>query len=145
MVTRRLPLIDAPSSLGHDGRRNFVYPADVHGRYAIARRIVFTVLIVVYAALRWVHVRGRPAVWLDVEHREFFLFGATFNAQDIWMVFFLITGAGFSLVFLTALLGRVWCGWACPQTVFLDGVYRQIERWIEGGREARIRLAKSAW
>jgi cytochrome c oxidase accessory protein FixG len=76
---------------------------------------------------------------LDVETRRFFLFGMTFNAQDSWLLFFVVSGVGFGLVYLTALAGRVWCGWACPQTVFLEGVYRRIERLVEGPRETYLR------
>jgi cytochrome c oxidase accessory protein FixG len=84
-------------------------------------------------------------VFLDVDSREFFLFGATFNAQDTWMLFFVLTGIGFGLVFATAVAGRVWCGWACPQTVFLEGIFRRIERLIEGPREKRMRRNAGAW
>ena len=139
---RALPMAPKASSLGADGRRNFVYPADVTGRFATARKIVFAALIAVYAALPWIPIGGHPAVFLDVERREFFLFGGVFNAQDIWMTVFLLTGAAFGLVVLTALLGRVWCGWACPQTVFLEGVYRKVERLVLGPREARMRRDK---
>jgi cytochrome c oxidase accessory protein FixG len=90
-------------------------------------------------------IGGRPAVFLDVERRAFYLFGATFNAQDTGLVFFLVTGVAFGLVVVTALAGRVWCGWACPQTVFLESLYRPIERLIEGPREARIRRASAPW
>jgi cytochrome c oxidase accessory protein FixG len=139
MTKRHLPLVDAPSSLRADGSRAFVYTADVHGRFARARTTVFAALIVIYVALPWIQINGRPAVFLDVERREFALFGATFNAQDAWLVFFLITGLGFTLALLTAVAGRVWCGWACPQTVFLDGVFRRIERFVEGPRDHRVR------
>ena len=61
----------------------------------------------------------------------------------MWLLFFVITGLGFSLFFVTALLGRVWCGWACPQTVFLDHVYRRIERWVEGDAVKRRALANA--
>src|SRR5690606_36234068 len=61
-------------------------------------------------------------------------------AQDLWLLFFVITGLGFSLFFVTALLGRVWCGWACPQTVFLDHVYRRIEKWVDGDAVQRRAL-----
>lgn len=141
---RHLPVL-APSSLRADGSREFVYPADTAGRFTTARRWVFAALVAVYAALPWVRVGGNPAVFLDVEARRFFLFGAAFNAQDLPLVFFLATGAGFSLLLLTAVAGRVWCGWACPQTVFLDGVYRRIERAIEGPREARMRRDRAPW
>ncbi len=141
---RHLPVM-APSSLRADGSRAFVYPADTHGRFTTARRVVFAALIAVYAALPWVPVAGHPAVFLDIEARRFFLFGAAFNAQDLPLLFFLVTGVGFALLLLTAVAGRVWCGWACPQTVFLEGIYRRIERAIEGPREARVRLDKAPW
>jgi len=88
--------------------------------------------------LPWVRVAGHPAVFLDIETRRFFVFGATFNAQDTWLLFFLLTGVGFGLIYVTALFGRMWCGWACPQTVFLD-VYRRVERLIQGPREVQLR------
>lgn len=140
---RRLPVVQ--SSLNTDGSRAFVYPADVSGRFARARVVVFVALIAVWALLPWIDVGGHPAVYLDVDRRAFYLFGATFNAQDIWMTVFLLTGAAFSLVALTAVAGRVWCGWACPQTVFLDGVYRRIERLVGGPREKRMRRAAGGW
>src|SRR5206468_1960779 len=60
--------------------------------------------------------------------------------QDLWLMFFVISGLGFTLFFVTALLGRIWCGWACPHTVFLDHVYRRIERWVEGDAVQRRAL-----
>ncbi len=96
-------------------------------------------LIGVYVTLPFLQTGGHPAVLLDVVHRRFFLFGQTFNAQDTWLVFFLLTGVGFSLVVAAAIVGRVWCGWACPQTVFLEGVFRRIERLVEGPRTTHLR------
>ena len=142
---RHLPVVEAPSSLRGDGSRAFVYPADVDGRYTLARRIGFVALMAIYIALPWIHVRGRPAVFLDIERREFDLFGLVFNAQDVALLAFLVTGAVFTLVLLTALAGRVFCGFACPQTVFLEGIYRRIERLLEGPREARIRRDAAPW
>jgi cytochrome c oxidase accessory protein FixG len=144
----RLPLLPATapqSSLRADGSRAFVYPADVSGRFVRARRLVFFALVALWAALPWIPIGGHPAIFLDIEHRNFFLFGATFNAQDIWLFFFVLTGTAFSLLYVTAVAGRVFCGWACPQTVFLEGIYRPIERLTEGPREKRIKLAKAPW
>jgi cytochrome c oxidase accessory protein FixG len=121
-------------SLRSDGRRVAIRPADVSGRFTRARRVVFLVLIAIYVALPWIPVGGHPAVLLDIGGRRFYLFGATFNAQDVWMTVVLLLAVGLGLVLVTALLGRIWCGWACPQTVFLDGVYRRIERWLVGNR-----------
>lgn len=102
-------------------------------------------MLIGLAALPWGRIGGRPALFIDIDARQLFLFGATFNAQDTWLLFFLLTGVGFGLVVATALAGRVWCGWACPQTVFLEGVYRRIERWIEGPREQRLRRNAGPW
>ncbi|WP_394842290.1 cytochrome c oxidase accessory protein CcoG [Pendulispora brunnea] len=122
-----------------------VAPADVHGRYHRARHAVFALLIALWAVLPWVRLAGHPAIFLDVERRRFFFFGTTFNSQDAWLLFFLATGIGFGLVFMTAIAGRVFCGWMCPHTVFLEAVYRRIERWIEGPRERRLRAASAPW
>lgn len=81
----------------------------------------------------------------DVQQRRFFLLGQTFNAQDLWLVLLLTLGFTFALLFVTAAYGRVWCGFACPQTVFLEGVYRPIEVFIEGSREKRIKLDAAPW
>jgi polyferredoxin len=140
-----LPPDRPASSLYADGRRNHVHPADVHGRYTRARSVVFFVLIGVYVLLPWIQIGGAPAVFLDIAARRFYLFGLSFNAQDTWLLFFLLSGAGFALFVLTALLGRMWCGYACPQTVFLEGVFRKIERWIEGPRNQRLRRNAGPW
>lgn len=136
----RLPVIDerGKGSLRSDGSRVKIVPADVKGRFATARKLMFALLIGIYVALPFVRIGGHPAVLLDVVHRQFFLFGQTFNAQDTWLVFFLLSGVGFALVVAAAIVGRVWCGWACPQTVFLEGVFRRVERLIEGPRNTHL-------
>ena len=139
------PNLDRLYSINLDGSRNFLHPADVRGRFITWRRAMFAVLIVIYLALPILHVGGHPAVHLDIPDRKFYLFGAVYNSQDFWIVVFLVTGMAFSLLFFTAWLGRVWCGWACPQTVFLEGVYRPIERLIDGPRADRVRLMNAPW
>src|SRR5215217_8954410 len=138
---------DAPhsASLRTDGRRETIHPSDVKGRFLTRRRVLFAALMAFYLALPLLRVGGHPAVHLDVAARRFYLFGATFNAQDFWLVLFLATTAGFALLFATAWLGRVWCGWACPQTVFLEGLYRPIERWVDGPRERRLKQQRASW
>lgn len=141
-----LPVLPTETgSLRADGSHEWMHPADVHGPLHTRRKLLFAVLMAVYALVPWVPVRGHPAVLLDVEHRAFFFFGASFNAQDVWLLFFVITGVAFSVAYATMLVGRAWCGWACPQTVFLEGLYRPIERAINGPREARLRRAKKPW
>lgn len=134
-----LPVVpEQASSLKTDGHRNFVHPADVSGRFTRLRYAVFAGLLAIYIALPFIEVGGRPAVFLDVVNRRFFLFGASFNAQDFWLAFFLLTGVGFALIVLTTVLGRVWCGYMCPQTVFLEAIFRRVERLVEGPRSKRL-------
>jgi cytochrome c oxidase accessory protein FixG len=139
------PTREALATIREDGSHRFLHTADVTGRFSTARRWTGWLLIVVYLALPWIQVGGHPAVFLDVATRRFHLFGITLAFQDVWLLFFGITGLGFALFFVTALLGRVWCGWACPQTVFLDHLYRRIERLCEGDAPARRELDRAPW
>jgi len=138
---RYVPTLDSVTSINADGSRRDIHPADVHGRFTLRRRVVAWVLIAVYLLLPWIPVNGAPAVFLDIAERRFHFFGFTLAAQDVWLLFFGVSGLGFVLFFLTALFGRLWCGWACPQTVFLEHVYRRIERWIDGDANQRRALA----
>jgi cytochrome c oxidase accessory protein FixG len=137
---RHVPVRDFVTTINDDGSRYFLYPADVRGRFTTARRLSAHFLIAVYLLLPWIPVNGYPAVFLDLASRRFHFFGYTLAAQDAWLLFFGVTGLGFALFFLTALFGRLWCGWACPHTVFLDHVFRRIERWLEGDAPARRAL-----
>jgi cytochrome c oxidase accessory protein FixG len=149
-VPRPVGLTSAPSppateALRSDGRRAAIHTIDVKGRFIRARRLTFAGLIALYIAAPLVRIGGHPAVHLDVVARKFFLFGGTFNAQDFWIVLFLGTALLFSLLLLTAWHGRLWCGWLCPQTVFLEAVYRPIERFVEGSRARRLKLRDAPW
>jgi len=139
-MSSKLPVVgEHASSLRSDGSRNYVHPADVHGRFTRLRYIFFAALIAIYVVLPFVKIGGHPAVFMDIVNRRFYLFGSVFNAQDFWLMFFLLSGVGLSLLIVTAIKGRLWCGYACPQTVFLEGVFRRVERWIEGPRAQRLR------
>ncbi|HEY0710521.1 MAG TPA: cytochrome c oxidase accessory protein CcoG [Polyangia bacterium] len=128
-------------ALRPDGRHETIVPLDAKGRFALARRVVFFALMGIYSSIPFVILGGHPAIHLDVVSRQFFLFGGSFNAQDTWMLALLVLAFFFALLFVTAWRGRVWCGWACPQTVFLEGLYRPVERWFEGSRSERLRIA----
>lgn len=145
---RRLPVLPESfiSSIDpRDGKRKLPVPADVRGRFARLRKVVFAILVAFWIAAPLARLGGRPLVFLDIERRRFFLFGESFGAQDVYLLFFVLTGIAFGLVVMTAVLGRVWCGWMCPQTVFLEGIFRPIERLVEGAREKRLRRDKGRW
>lgn len=132
-------------SINADGSRRYIHPSDVKGKYTFWRRLTALVLLVVYVVLPWIPVKGYPAVFLDVASRRFHFFGLTIATQDLWLGFFFVTGLAFSLFFVTSLFGRVWCGWTCPYTVFLEHVYRRLERWIDGDAAARRKLEDAPW
>jgi cytochrome c oxidase accessory protein FixG len=136
------PTLESVSTINEDGSRRFIHTAAVRGPYARWRAVLAFLLTAIYVALPWIPINGNPALFLDVAHRQFHYFGLTFLGQDVWIAFFVLSGVGFCLFYVTALLGRVWCGWACPQTVFLD-VARRIERWCEGDAPARRKLDRS--
>jgi cytochrome c oxidase accessory protein FixG len=142
---QKRPNLDSVTTINQDGSRFFIHTADVSGKWTTARRIFGAILIAIYVALPWIPINGSPALFFDVEQRRFHVFGLTLVPQDLWVMFFGVTGLGFTLFFVTALLGRLWCGWACPYTVFLDHVFRRIERWTEGDAVARRKLDAAPW
>lgn len=142
---RLKPSLERVTTIREDGSRNFLRPADVSGRYTLARRLSAILLIAVYVLAPWIKINGNPAIFLDVASRRFHLLGYTLATEDLWFLFFLLTGTGFLLFFVTAVFGRLWCGWACPQTVFLDHVYRRVERWLEGPAHRQKALDKEPW
>jgi cytochrome c oxidase accessory protein FixG len=134
------PNLVSLTTLNADGSHYTLHPADVRGRFTQARRVFAFLLIGVYVVLPWIQINGAPAVFLDVEQRSFHLFGLSLAVQDLWVLIFVISGLGFSLLTITTVLGRLWCGWACPYTIFLEHVFRRIERWIDGDAAARRKL-----
>ena len=145
MAVLKKPNLVSVTTINDDGSRYVLHPADVKGRWNLARRLVGILLIAIYVLLPWIPINGNSAVFLDVENRMFHLFGLTLVPQDLWVMFFAVSGLGFILFFGTSLLGRVWCGWTCPYTVFLDHVYRRIERLIDGDAPARRALTNAPW
>jgi cytochrome c oxidase accessory protein FixG len=143
--SQKAPSRDTVTTINNDGSRYFIHTADVHGFFTTARRIFGWALIVFFIALPWIPVNGHPALFLDTATLQFHIFGLTFFAQDMWLAFFLITGLGFSLFYITSLFGRIWCGWACPQTVFLETIFRRIERLVDGDAIAQRKLDESEW
>jgi len=121
-----------------------IHPREVSGRFARLRVLAVLVLLGLYYLVPWISWGGRQAVLFDLPARKFYIFGLTLWPQDFFYLAILLIIAALSLFFFTALAGRLWCGFACPQTVWTE-VFIWIERMVEGRRNQRIKLDKSAW
>jgi len=98
------------------------------------------VLIVLFSAIPYLSMGGKPLILLDVARRQFTLFGTTFLPTDSMLLMLLLVGIFVGIFLLTAMFGRVWCGWACPQTVYMEFLFRPLERLIEGERGRQMKL-----
>ena len=123
-------------------KREKIYPREVHGRFAFLRNTAVIVLLGLYFILPWIQLSDRQIVLFDLPARKFHVFWLTFWPQDFLLLAFLLVLAAMSLFFFTALSGRLWCGYACPQTVWTE-VYLWIERKLEGSRIKQMRMDKS--
>jgi cytochrome c oxidase accessory protein FixG len=130
---------------GFTGTRRQVYPLRVTGRFQRIHRWVGRALLSFLVAVPWIEVGGHPAARIDVPARRVYALGATFTASEGFLLVLFALLAAFALFFFTSLYGRLWCGYACPQTVFLHEFVHPIERWIEGDRGLRMKRDAGPW
>lgn len=134
-----LPTADA------SGGRRWLYPRETTGHFTRWRTAVAVVLLIVLFAGPFVWIDGHPLFLFNVLERRFIFFGVPFWPQDFYLVAFGLIAFIVFVALFTVVYGRVWCGWACPQTIFMEMVFRKIEGWIEGDFNARKRLDASPW
>ncbi|WP_410217893.1 cytochrome c oxidase accessory protein CcoG [Paracoccus sp. (in: a-proteobacteria)] len=138
--------LDSPSLYA---AREPIFPKRVSGRFRTLKWIVMALTLAVYYVTPWIRWDRGPAmpdqaVLVDLAGRRFFFFGIEIWPHEFYIVAGLLVMAGLGLFLFTSALGRVWCGYACPQTVWTD-LFILVERWIEGDRNARLRLHRQAW
>ncbi len=121
-----------------------IYPREVGGRFQRLRIAAVFWLLGMYYVFPWFNWDGRQMVLFDLPARKFYVFGLVFWPQDFFYLAALLIVAALSLFFFTAVAGRLWCGFACPQTVWTE-VFLWMENWVEGDRNARVRLDKGPW
>ncbi|MEH6434798.1 cytochrome c oxidase accessory protein CcoG [Massilia sp. DD77] len=124
--------------------REEIYPREIKGRYASLRWSCVWLTQLLFYGLPWLNMNDRQAVLFDLASRKFYLFGLVFWPQDFIYLAALLIVCAYGLFLVTAVAGRVWCGFACPQTVYTE-IFLWIERKIEGARSARIRLDRQPW
>jgi cytochrome c oxidase accessory protein FixG len=125
-------------------KRETIYQKEVQGPWQRLRAVALFLLAGVFLVGPWLQWDGRQAVWFDVPARRYYLFDLTFWPQDFIFLSWLLIIAAFSLFFLTTIAGRLWCGYACPQTVWTK-FFMWIEWLTEGDRNQRLRLDRGPW
>lgn len=136
---------DRVSSIGDKGKRNWVYPKKPKGPYHVARIWVSVVLILFFVIAPFLKIGDRPFLMLNVLERKFVIFGNIFWPQDFHIFALSFLALVFFIVLFTAVYGRIWCGWACPQTIFMEMVYRKIEYLFEGDYKKQMQLTDMPW
>jgi cytochrome c oxidase accessory protein FixG len=121
-----------------------IYPREIKGRFANLSKLATTTLLGLYYVVPWLTWDGRQAFLFDLPARKFYLLGLTLWPQDFPYLALLLIIAALSLFFFTALAGRLWCGFACPQTVWTEA-FIWMEQWTEGTRSQRMKLDKAPW
>lgn len=136
---------DTIGTLDKDGKRKFVFPKKPHGKFYEYRKVVSYFLLAILIANPFIKVNGNQFMMFNVLERRFNIFGFSFWPQDFHLfVISMLVGVAFILLF-TVVFGRIFCGWICPQTIFLELVFRRIEYWIDGDRGSQMRLDKQKW
>jgi cytochrome c oxidase accessory protein FixG len=138
----RLGENETQPTIGEGGRRNWIYAREVKGFFTRQRNLVAWLLLFVYLGVPWLRWQGAPLLQVDVFARRLTLFGNYYYAQDIGLFVPAFLAFIIFVFLVTAKWGRVWCGWACPQTVFLQFVFAPMEKWVEG--RASVRRARDA-
>ena len=135
---------DAAPADSYYAKHRKIYPREVQGRFTRLRTIAVFALLGLYYLLPWMNWNGRQAILFDLPARQFHLFGLVMWPQDFIFLTLLLVIAGLTLFFSTAMAGRLWCGFACPQTVWTE-VFLWMERAIEGDRARRLKLDRAPW
>lgn len=136
---------DRIATVDEDGRRNWIYPKKPKGPFYEYRKYVSYVLLLFLFGMPFVKVNGEPLLLFNVLERKFILFGVYFAPQDFHLFVFAMLIFIIFIALFTVIYGRLFCGWVCPQTIFMEMVFRRIEYWIEGDANAQKRLHKAPW
>ena len=136
---------DTIATVDEHGKRIWVYPKKPKGRYHRARIVVSVVLLSILFAGPFLTIKGEPFLLLNIFERKFSILGKVFWPQDFFIFALLLITFFVFVILFTVVFGRVWCGWACPQTLFMEMVFRKIEYLIDGDANKQRRLKKMPW
>ncbi|MBU5616325.1 cytochrome c oxidase accessory protein CcoG [Psychrobacter sp. TAE2020] len=125
-----------------DATKHRIHPRFVTGLYQNIRLVSMYFFLALFLLLPWLRYDGRQAIWFDVPSQHYYIFGMTFLTQDFYFIAAFALIAAFTLFMVTVYAGRVWCGYACPQTIWTH-LYQHVEKWVIGDRNKRIKFDKS--
>lgn len=145
MSEQELTFRDRPINMNEKGGRKWIYAKKPSGKWYTRRTLVSWFLLLFFVAVPFIRINGHPLILLDIASRKFIIFGAIFWAQDTFILALLMLSFVLFIVLFTVTFGRIFCGWACPQTIFLEMVFRKIEYLIEGDYRKRHKLDNSPW
>jgi len=129
----------------NEGSRIWLYPKIIKGTFYKYRSYVAYTLLVFLFAAPFIRINGKPFLLFNFVDRYFVIFGKPFWPQDFYLLAFAMVTLVVFIVLFTVIFGRVWCGWACPQTIFMEMVFRRIENWIEGNSVKQKKLDAMPW
>ncbi|MCE7993374.1 MAG: cytochrome c oxidase accessory protein CcoG [Roseivirga sp.] len=136
---------DSIATVDEQGRRIWVYPKKPKGKYHRARIAVSVILLSILFAGPFIKIGGEPFLLLNVFERKFSILGIVFWPQDFFILALMLISFFVFIILFTVVFGRVWCGWACPQTLFMEMVFRKIEYLIDGDANQQRKLARGPW
>ncbi len=136
---------DHLATVTEKGERIWVYPKKPKGKFYNLRTIVSVILLAILFLVPFIKVHGHPLMLLDILGRKFILFGVPFGPHDFHLFVLAIIGGIISIFLFTVVYGRIFCGWLCPQTIFMEMLFRKIEYLIEGDANKQKALDKKPW
>lgn len=136
---------DTIGTIDEHGKRRFIFPKKPSGKFYDYRKYVSYVLLAILIANPFITINGNQFMMFNVMERRFNIFGFPFWPQDFYLIVIIMIIAVVFVLLFTVIFGRIFCGWICPQTIFLEMVFRRIEYWIEGDRGSQMRLNKQEW
>jgi cytochrome c oxidase accessory protein FixG len=136
---------DSIGTIKSDGNRNWIYPQKPKGLFYNRRTVVSVVYLMLFFSLPFIKINGDPLIMMNIIERKFIIFGLVFFPQDLFLFALAMLTFMVFIVLFTVIFGRLFCGWACPQTIFMEMVFRKIEYWIEGDATKQRQLNKGPW
>ena len=133
------------ATIDQEGKRNFIHPKKPKGRYTTYRTYVAWILLAILFASPFIKVNGNQFLLFNIIDRKFNIFGQPFWPQDFYLLVLSLLVSVVVIILFTVICGRIFCGWMCPQTIFMEMIFRKIEYLIDGDRQKQIKLANQEW